>query len=429
MKRQSISCRDTGQQRARPLGAHGGSEARQCEAAGIKRWALRGNVVTPDRIIEGGTVVVEGERIAAVLSPGERPLPEVEETIDYSGKFIAPGLINLHLHGAMGHDVIDGTVEGLEAIAAHEARCGVSGFVPTTLSASVSKIGAAIRSVKEAALRPLRAEILGLNLEGPFLNPQKAGAQNVEFIKAINIEDVRALAAATRGLRTLITVAPEHARNLGWIPALRRQGWVVSIGHSSASYDLALKSFSLGITHATHLFNAMGGFVPREPGVIGAVLDTDNVVAELIADGVHVHPASLRIAIRQKGPDRICLITDSMNATGLADGEYREGGLDVVLRAGQARLKEGGALAGSLLTLNRAVKNIVDWTGLSVSDAVKMASLTPARVLGLEKERGSIEPGKLADIVVFDPEFNLVETLYGRRLPEHRRRHGRLRQG
>jgi N-acetylglucosamine-6-phosphate deacetylase len=155
----------------------------------------------------------------------------------------------------------------------------------------------------------------------------------------------------------------------------------------------------------------MSGFQPREPGVIGAVLDSDKVTAEVIADGIHIHPASLRMAIRQKGVERICLVTDSMNAAGLGDGDFRVGGLDVIVQGGQARLKESGALAGSVLTLNRALKNILRWTGLSLSQAIKMASSTPARVLGLDDQVGSIQPGKYADLVIFDEDFNVVDTI------------------
>jgi N-acetylglucosamine-6-phosphate deacetylase len=377
----------------------------------MKRHALRGNLVLPDRQIALGIVVIEGEKIAGIFPSGESPRTPVERLVDYGENYITPGLIDLHLHGALGRDVIDGSVEGLQAIAAHQASCGVTGFVPTTLSASIPSILAAVRSVKSAARLALPSEILGLHLEGPFLNLKKRGAQNPDFIKPINPEDLRALAEASRDLRTIITVAPEVGDNLGRIPEVREKGLTVSIGHTEASYELALRSFEFGVTHATHLYNAMSGFLPREPGVIGAVLDADSVTAEIIADGIHVHPASLRIAVRQKGAARVCLITDSMNATGLSDGAYRVGNLDVILKQGEARLIEGGALAGSVLTLNRAVKNIIQWTGVSPSDAVGMSSLTPARVLGLDKELGSIEKGKRANLAVFDRDFNVIDTI------------------
>jgi N-acetylglucosamine-6-phosphate deacetylase len=373
----------------------------------MNTYALQGTLVLPDRLVDRGLVIIDGDRIAGVVEPGTERRPDLERVLDYGVNYITPGLIDLHLHGALGRDVIDGDVEGLRAIASHQARCGVTGFVPTTLSASMASILKAAASVASASRLALPSEILGLYLEGPFLNPKKRGAHNPEFVKPVNPEDLEALADASSGLPTIITMAPEVGDNLASIPGLRERGLTVAIGHTEAAYELALRSFELGVTHATHLYNAMSGFTPREPGVIGAVLDADGVTAEIIADGIHVHPASLRIAVRQKGVSRTCLITDSMNASGLEDGEYRVGSLDVVLRGGEARLKDGGALAGSVLTLNRAVANIIRWTGVSVSDAVNMASLTPAAVLGIQKELGSIAAGKLANLAVFDREFGL----------------------
>jgi N-acetylglucosamine-6-phosphate deacetylase len=377
----------------------------------MQQAALIGNIVLPDRVLEGGVVIIEGEIIAGVFPENQVPPLEGLARHDYRGCTITPGLIDLHLHGAMGRDAMDGSAEGLKKIASHQARCGVTGFVPTTLAAPLSAILAAVSGVKAAFRDRPGAEILGVYIEGPFLNVKKKGAQNPEFIRPIQAEDIRLLAESVQPLRAIITIAPEAGDNLNFIPALKEKGWVVSIGHSEATYEQAIASFEQGITQATHLYNAMSGFSPREPGVIGAVLDSPGVTAEIIADGIHAHPAALRLAIRQKGVDRLCLITDSVNAAGLGDGDYQVGGLDVVVKDGQARLKEGGALAGSVLTLNRAVKNIMDWTGISVDRAVRTASLTPARVLGLEREVGSIEAGKLANLAVFDRQFNAAETI------------------
>ena len=383
----------------------------------MPRTILVGNVILPDRVLEAGAVVIEGERIAGVLPSAGIQADGESEVLDYRPHLIAPGLINLHLHGAMGHDVMDGSPAGLAEIAAHEARCGVTGFVPTTLAAPWSAIRRAVEAVKAAMAAGQGAEILGVYLEAPFLNLKKKGAQNPEFIRPIEAEDIRRLTEAVESLPAVITVAPEVGGNLSFIPALKERGWVVSIGHSEAAYEPAVQSFERGITHATHLYNAMSGFLPREPGVIGAVLDSDGVTAELIADGIHVHPAALRLAVRQKGSGRICLVTDSMNAAGLGEGDFRVGGLDVVVKEGQARLKEGGALAGSVLTLNRAVRNMVRWAGVPLSAAVCMASLTPARVLSLDREIGSLEKGKLANLAVFDRDLNVVAVYIRGRSP------------
>jgi N-acetylglucosamine-6-phosphate deacetylase len=377
----------------------------------MEKIALRGNVVLADEVLTGGVVVLEGEKIAGVYPAKDNLAAKEIVTFDYGANYITPGLIDLHLHGAMGHDVIDASGPGLASIATHQARCGVTGFVATALTASIPSIVAAVDNVKAALSKHLPSEILGIHLEGPFLSLKKKGAQNPEFIKPIDSEDMLLLVDSTSRLKTIITVAPEVGENLKFIPALREKGVVISIGHSEATYELAIQSFDRGITHATHLYNAMSGFLPREPGVIGAVLDSSTVTAELIADGVHVHPAALRLAIKQKGVNKICLITDSLNASGLGDGDFRVGGLDVVVRNGQARLSESGALAGSVLTLNRAVKNILRWAGITVSQAINMASLNPARVLGLDDKFGSIQAGKYANLAIFDEDFNVTDTI------------------
>ena len=377
----------------------------------MEETALMGNIVLPDRVLEGGIVIVEEEKIAGVFPKDQSPPLEGMVQHDYGASYITPGFIDLHLHGAMGRDVMDGTAESLGEIADYQARCGVTGFVPTTLAAPLPAILDAVECVKAAMTDRKRAEILGVYLEAPFLSVKKKGAQNPEFIRPIQAADIRLLAEAAQSLQAIVTVAPEVGANLSFIPALKEKRWVVSIGHSEATYEQAMMSFEKGITHATHLYNAMSGFLPREPGVIGAVLDSGGVTAELIADGIHVHPAALRLAIRQKGVERICLITDSLNAAGLGEGEYRVGGLDVVVGKGQARLKESGALAGSILTLNQAVKNVIDWTGVSVPQAVRLASLNPARVLGLDSHIGSIEKGKLANLAVFDRDFKVITTI------------------
>jgi N-acetylglucosamine-6-phosphate deacetylase len=377
----------------------------------MNKVALRGNIVLIDRVLEGGTVLLEGDKIAGVYSEKENILPEGITTCDYGASYITSGLIDIHLHGALGKDVMDGEVESLGAIATHQARCGVTGFVPTTLAASLPSILAAVESVKVAQKLQLPSEILGIHLEGPFLSLKKRGAQNPEFIKEASAREIESLLEAARGLKVIMTLAPEVGNNLSFISVLKEKGMVISIGHSEAAYELAIESFERGISHATHLFNAMAGFQPREPGVIGAVLDSDKVTAEIIADGVHVHPASLRMAIRQKGEEKICLVTDSMNAAGLGDGVYRVGNLETIVSGGEVRLKESGALAGSILTLNRAVKNIIRWAGVTVSQAINMAAANPARVLGLEDKIGSIQAGKYANFAIFDEEFNVIDTI------------------
>jgi N-acetylglucosamine-6-phosphate deacetylase len=226
----------------------------------------------------------------------------------------------------------------------------------------------------------------------------------------MNQEEIQLLIQALSGLKTIISIAPEVKNNRSFIKPLIEKGIVVSIGHSDATYEEALVSFEEGISHATHLFNAMSGYHHREPGVIGAVLDSSRVTAEVIADGLHIYPSALRLALAAKGYDKICLITDSIKAAGLDDGIYQMGNLEIVLKGNEVRLRESGSLAGSVLTLNKAVKNAFQWSGMALNQAVNLASLNPSRVIGLEHEMGSIQEGKYANLVVFDKAFNMLET-------------------
>jgi N-acetylglucosamine-6-phosphate deacetylase len=376
----------------------------------MTKIAITGNVILPDEILAGGAVLIEGDTIAGVFA-NDHALPENDiEFRRYGDAWVSPGLIDVHLHGAAGREVMDASPDGLRAIARHQARCGVTGFMPATLTGPIEAIGRAVQSIREASALPLDSEILGVHLEGPFLSASRKGAQNPGYIKAIEARDIERLAEAAAGLKILITVAPEVGDNLSFIAEMAGRGWTVSMGHTDATWEQGLLAVRAGVTHATHLFNAWKEFQHREPGGIGAVLDSENVYAELIADGIHVHPSFLRLAIARKGKDRICLITDSLKVAGLPDGTYPWGELEIVLMGREVRLKSSGVLAGSVLRLNQGVKNIIDWTGCEVWDAVNMASLNPARNLGLDSRIGSLARGKLADIAVFDKDFGVIET-------------------
>jgi len=379
--------------------------------------AIRGNLVLKDQVLEDGFIVIKEGTIDGVYRSGDAPALKSAELIDRRGHWVSPGLIDVHLHGALGREVMDAEVEGLRQIAAHQAACGVTGFFPTTLSADIEAVAKAIEAVKKARGLNLPSDILGIHLEGPFVSLKRKGAQDPNYIKEINDADLEKLAAGLGSLKTLITIAPEVSRNLDFVKKMASMGWVVSIGHSDATYEEARQAISAGINHATHLFNAWREFHHREPGGVGAVLDDEQVFIELIADGIHVHPAFIRLAIFRKGKDRVCLITDSLKASGLPDGTYAWGEMEIVLKGNEVRLKDSGVLAGSVLHLNRGVKNILDWTGLSVPEVVSMASLTPARSVGLENMVGSLEKGKQADVAIFDRNFDVIETyLKGKRV-------------
>jgi N-acetylglucosamine-6-phosphate deacetylase len=380
---------------------------------------LKGNIVLKDRIVEGGIVRIEEEKISGVFTSKQEIDVSGVEFTDYGEAFITPGFVDLHLHGALEKDVMDCQGESLKQIALHQSRCGVTGFLGSTMSAPIQAVLEAVQVINRTSQIQdqlgMPSELLGVYIEGPFLSKQKKGAQDPSYIRAMEETDVNRLINAVHGLKAVISLAPEISNNQGFIPKLKEKDFVVAIGHSNASYEQALQSFKKGISHATHLFNAMSGFNHREPGVVGAVLDSDGISAELIADGIHVHPAALRLAVARKGTEKLCLITDSLKAVGAGDGIFQLGDMEIDVKGPRATIKESDVLAGSVLTMNQAVKNMHEWAGVSVSQAVNMASLNPAQVLGLEGEIGSIQPGKKAHLAVLDQEFEVIETiLHGR---------------
>jgi N-acetylglucosamine-6-phosphate deacetylase len=372
---------------------------------------LKGDLVLQNSIIDGGYLVVEGEKISGIFQSADPIHENVSAFFDHSDKYIVPGLIDLHLHGALGKDVMDKKRESLRTIAGHQADNGVTGFLGSTMSAPFDAVLEAIDTIKMTAGDPLPSEVLGVHVEGPYLNTQKKGAHSASCIKSLAKKDGERLLDALDGMKAIISLAPEVEQNMEWVTKLKKRGFVVAIGHSDATYEQAMESFEKGISHATHLFNAMSGFDHRDPGVAGAVLDSENVTAEIIADGVHVHPSAIRLAVARKGPEKICLITDSMKATGVGDGVYQWGEEEIEVRGKRASIRGSQILAGSVLSLNMAVRNMIEWTGVNTNQAINMASLNPAHVLGLGDDIGSIQIGKLANLVVFDRGFNVVDTL------------------
>lgn len=371
---------------------------------------IRGNLILLDRVIENGWLLLKDGLIEEIREAGNVPDRPATDIHDYRGYWVSPGLIDLHLHGALGEEVMDGRVEGLRKIAAHQAACGVTAFFPTTLTAPLEKIIRAIEAIKEAASSDLPSIIAGIHLEGPYVSLKRKGAQDPKYIRAIQTDDLRMLAAALGSLKTLITIAPEAGQNLDYIPKMVEDGWTVSIGHSDATYDEASRAITAGANHATHLFNAWREFHHREPGGLGAVLDSDRVFAELITDGIHVHPSFVRLAIFRKSPERIYLITDSLKAAGLPDGLYDWGDLQIMLKGAEVRLKDTGVLAGSVLKLNHGVRNVLKWTELPLPQVIRMASLTPAESIGYERIMGSLEKGKIANVAIFDSNLETVAT-------------------
>jgi N-acetylglucosamine-6-phosphate deacetylase len=375
-----------------------------------QKTIIKGEIILPDRILSRGVIEVSGERITDIYAQSDRTLNDQSYFIDYSGLYISPGFIDLHIHGALGRDVMDADMESFNIIGGHLARAGVTGYLATTLSSPFPSILEVIESIKKSPMYPLVSKPLGVHIEGPFLNVEQCGAQNPGFIKDITKEDIQVLIEATQGLKTLVTLAPEVGDNMRFIGTLRENDIIVAIGHSEATYEQTLEGIGAGISHAVHFFNGMPDFHHHDPGVVGAILESKDVTVELICDGIHVHPDSIRLVLERKKPESICLITDSIIAAGLGNGDYALGDLRITAKGYETRLKDSSVLAGSVLTMNRALKNILDWTDLTLNQGINMVSLNPARVIGLDQDLGSISKGKYANLTVFDKDFQVRQT-------------------
>lgn len=343
-------------------------------------------------------------RDGVIADIGQKLPPDGEE-VDLAGCLIVPGFVDLHIHGCAGYDACDGAPEALAGMAAHLVRQGVTSFCPTTMTLAPERIEAALAVIRACAERmPEGAAICGINLEGPYIAAGKKGAQRAEHVRAPEFTQFQRLYDLSGGLIRLVDIAPECGGAEAFI-ARAKALCRVSMAHTEAGYEAAQAAFRAGVSHVTHLFNAMTGLGHRAPGAVGAVLDDDAVTAELICDGLHVHPAVLRLAFRLLGEDRTVIISDSMRAAGLSDGEYDLGGQAVRVSGGGARLADG-TLAGSTTHIHQEIKNLVSW-GVPLRQVIKSATINPARVIGAEQSIGSIERGKRADLVALDEALNV----------------------
>lgn len=364
-------------------------------------------LMTPEGM-ERGWLLVEGRSIAR-LGEGGPPDGGPAERIDAGGRILLPGFLDVHVHGAAGYETMDANPEGLRAMARFFARHGVTGFFPTTWTAPRTQIAAALQAVHGmAGAPPDGAVILGVHLEGPYLNAEKCGAQTPQEIRRADREE--ALSFLDSGVIRLLSLAPEFSENRWLIAECVRRGITVSAAHTAATYRQVADAVALGLSHATHTYNAMTGFSHQEPGALGAVLLLPEIFCELIADNVHVHPAAMDLLYRVKGPDRVILVTDSVRCTGLPEGEYSLGGHSVSLKEGAVRLPDG-ALAGSVLTMDRALRNFLAATGQPLEKVWPASSLNAARSLRLSDRKGSLEAGKDADLVLVDEEITVHLTV------------------
>ena len=361
-------------------------------------------VLTPHREIDDGAVLIDGPQILAVGPSGEIARPAGAEEIDASGLILTPGFIDLQINGAFGHD-FTADPASIWPVAAQLPRYGVTSFLPTIVTSPLETVTAAQEVIsRRPNYGPCGATPLGVHVEGPFLNPEKKGAHNPAHLRLPDPELVSRWSAA-RGVR-LITLAPELPGALDLVAVLVRQGIVVSAGHSTATCHEAEAGFDAGIRYGTHLFNAMPPLHHREPGLAGALLTDGRPVAGLIVDGIHTHPAMVRLAWRTLGAEGITLVTDAMAALGMAPGRHLLGDLEVVVDGQSARLPDG-TLAGSIISLDAALRYLIAYTGCSLREALPAVTKTPANLLGLGATLGRIGPRYLANLVLLTPELQV----------------------
>lgn len=361
-----------------------------------------GTILTPLEQLDGHTLIIKGNEITAII-PDHHSLEEPDShRIDASGMWVTPGLIDIHTHGADGHDTMDATPEAMESFGKFLARHGVTSYLPTTITAAQRDIQNAIANIKRFRPEIDGARIAGIHLEGPYLNPAHRGAQPEALIRKADPEEYSTW--IEHDLVKLMTVAPEIDGVLDLIAAGQQHGLEFAVGHSGATYEVMQEAADRGMRQATHTFNGMLGIHHRRPGTVGSVLTDDRIYAQVIADGVHLHPAIIQLIVKAKGISKTILISDSMRATGLEDGEYDLGGQRVRVERSIARIPSG-SLAGSTLTLDAAIRNTMDFTSLSFPEVLPMATTVPAEAMGWEEQVGVLKPGVRADVVCFDADI------------------------
>lgn len=405
------------------------------ELSDVKR--IEGGLVFTGERFHAADVVIGGDRFSAVVASSDGALMAARDpaVLDATGCYVIPGLVDIHFHGCRGADLCDGTEESLCTIAAYEAARGVTAICPASMTFPFETLAQAFGAAAAFAGGEAdgMAALVGINMEGPYISPEKVGAQNPAFVRGASVEEFDRLQEIAGGLIRLVDVAPEEPGNLEFIgqiagaaaenggtaggepsdAAAARGGATttggrprVSIAHTCADYACAAEAFERGARHMTHLFNAMPGLHHRKPGPIAAAAERDDVTVELICDGIHVHPAMARLAFDLFGRDRVCLISDTMRACGLDDGTYDLGGQDVTVRGPRATLADG-TLAGSVSDLMRCLVCAVQEMEIPLEDAVRAATINPARAIGIDAERGSIARGKIADAVVLGPDLEV----------------------
>jgi N-acetylglucosamine-6-phosphate deacetylase len=368
---------------------------------------------TPTTEINDVAILIRDEVIEAIGPRSGISLPAGAQEVRATGKTAVPGFLDVHIHGAGGHDVMEGTGSALRAVTRKVSEHGTTSLVATTVTASTDETLRAVEGIasyiaQQHETDEPRAEILGIHFEGPFISKERRGVHPSEWIQLPSADTLNRFLKAAAGNARILTIAPEVLGAAPCIDSAREAGLVVSIGHTNATYEQARAAMARGAHSATHVYNAMRPFSHRDPGVVGAVLTSPDINAELIADGVHVEEAAMKLLLMAKGAAHVTLVSDGLSATGMPDGKYMLGGFEVTVSGGVCRNAEG-TLAGSTLTLDRALRNIVA-LGTPLADAVRMLTLNPATLLGIEFKKGSLRAGADADILLLDEGLHVTNV-------------------
>ncbi|QLK86356.1 N-acetylglucosamine-6-phosphate deacetylase [Staphylococcus sp. 17KM0847] len=371
-----------------------------------------GTIYTEDGVIQNGHIIVKEGKIHQI---SHTPYTGDLDVVDATGQHILPGFIDLHIHGGYGHDIMDASVEGLEVLSQNLLSEGTTSYLATTMTQSTDAINKALASIAmyvndiQCGDDKHGAEILGVHLEGPFISEYKVGAQNPDYVERPSVSKISAFQKHAEGLIKVITYAPE-VEGASETLAKLSNSIIFSIGHTVATFDEVNEAVAHGAKHVTHLYNAGTPFMHREPGVFGAAWTNPFLHTELIADGIHAHPAAVQVAYQMKGNARFYLITDAMRAKGLQDGEYDLGGQNVIVKGKEARLVNG-TLAGSILKMNDGLRNLMNFTQQSLEDLWRVTSYNQAKALNILDQKGSLKEGKQADIVILDRNINVLKTI------------------
>ena len=372
----------------------------------MKYYVYAKQIVLDDQVIDKAYSTIEDGKFGPILmeEPQDAPIK------DYSNSIVAPGLVDTHIHGYKSHDVMDNDFEGIKVISEGLLSCGVTSWLPTTLTSSAQLLNDVCETIGNHYQEVTGAKIRGIFLEGPFFTEKYKGAQNPKYMSDPSVEKLAKWHELSQGLVNKIAIAPERKGVKEFIEFAKSKGVYTALAHSDATYEEAAAAVDAGANIFVHIYNGMSGLHHRNPGMVGAALSLDKVFAEMICDGHHVHPAAARVVTRARGPKETVLITDCMRAGGMGEGQSRLGEFEVVVKDGTARLKDTGNLAGSILELKQGVKNVVDWGLVSPAEALRMASLTPAQSVGIDSVCGRIAPGYEADFIVVSDQLELEAT-------------------